>query len=222
MNLLWMWLTIPLCSWKSKFYFFFSFFSFYLLLSFPPPPPSSPPFFLWRFAYEPVMNAILIKNVFFFFIQFFLSSMWLFRHANGLVLTFAFPANVWKVFISFLYNPYLYSFPLSIRFNASNRYEREIKELKAELAMHDTLSNKSHVQYETYTETQRNDLNALLRKYLVEEIDDIEVFYLPFFSSLFLPSPFRPSILPLYEPKTGPPNPESIFENSEDAPLTAW
>ena len=65
----------------------------------------------------------------------------------------------------------------------NHRYEREIKELKAELAMHDTLTNKSHVQYETYTETQKNDLNAALRKYLAEEIDDIEV---PLFSSPIL------------------------------------
>lgn len=43
--------------------------------------------------------------------------------------------------------------------------------------MHDTLSNKSHVQYETYTETQRNELNATLRKYLAEEVDDVEVFF---------------------------------------------
>lgn len=41
--------------------------------------------------------------------------------------------------------------------------------------MHDTLSNKSHIQYETYTESQRNELNATLRKYLAEEIDDVEV-----------------------------------------------
>jgi kinesin family protein 6/9 len=73
------------------------------------------------------------------------------------------------------------------------KYEREIKELKAELAMHDTLSNKSHVQYETYTETQRNELNASLRKYLAEEIDDIEVspsfnllYSLPCYSLIFL------------------------------------
>lgn len=55
------------------------------------------------------------------------------------------------------------------------KYEREIKDLKAELAMHDTLSNKSHIQYETYTESQRNELNATLRKYLAEEIDDVDV-----------------------------------------------
>lgn len=62
-----------------------------------------------------------------------------------------------------------------------NRYEREIKELKAELAMHDTLSNKSHVQYETYTETQRQELSATLRKYLADEVDDIEVILLILF-----------------------------------------
>ena len=55
--------------------------------------------------------------------------------------------------------------------------------------MHDTLTNKSHVQYEAYTDLQRSELNSTIRKYLNEEIDDIEVInkhhpqpHLPFFS----------------------------------------
>ena len=55
------------------------------------------------------------------------------------------------------------------------RYEKDIKDLKAELAMHDALSGKSHVQYEPYTDAQRAELNLTLRKYMNEEVEDIEV-----------------------------------------------
>lgn len=47
--------------------------------------------------------------------------------------------------------------------------------MKAELAMHDALSGKSHVQYEPYTDAQRAELNLTLRRYMNEEIEDIEV-----------------------------------------------
>jgi kinesin family protein 6/9 len=57
------------------------------------------------------------------------------------------------------------------------KYEQEIKDLKAELAMHDTLANRSHIHYDPYTEEQRYDLNQMVKKYLSGQTDDIEVYY---------------------------------------------
>eukprot|EP01112_Ceratiomyxa_fruticulosa_P010632 TRINITY_DN2820_c0_g1_i1.p1 TRINITY_DN2820_c0_g1~~TRINITY_DN2820_c0_g1_i1.p1 ORF type:complete len:954 (+),score=259.19 TRINITY_DN2820_c0_g1_i1:209-3070(+) len=55
------------------------------------------------------------------------------------------------------------------------KYEREIKELRSELAMHDALSHKSLVVYDQYTDAQRADLNQVLRRFLSDEIEDVEV-----------------------------------------------
>ncbi|KAL7746323.1 hypothetical protein RI367_008331 [Sorochytrium milnesiophthora] len=52
------------------------------------------------------------------------------------------------------------------------KYEREIKELKQELAMHDTLSNRSHVQYEPFTEGQRSELQKKLKHWLDSKEED--------------------------------------------------
>ncbi|KAL3901744.1 MAG: hypothetical protein SGCHY_000372 [Lobulomycetales sp.] len=65
------------------------------------------------------------------------------------------------------------------------KYEREIKELKMELSMHDTLSNKSHVQYEPYSESQRSELAKVLRGFVDGEIDEIEVINLRQIRELF-------------------------------------
>lgn len=35
------------------------------------------------------------------------------------------------------------------------KYEKEIKELRQELAMHDTLANRGRITYETYTPEQQ-------------------------------------------------------------------
>ncbi|KAJ1338941.1 hypothetical protein BSLG_006576 [Batrachochytrium salamandrivorans] len=55
------------------------------------------------------------------------------------------------------------------------KYEREIKELKQELSMHDTLCNRSHIQYEQFSETQRHDLGRLVRAYIDNEEDELEI-----------------------------------------------
>ncbi|KAJ3110306.1 Kinesin-like protein kif9 [Phlyctochytrium bullatum] len=55
------------------------------------------------------------------------------------------------------------------------KYEREIKELKQELAMHDSLSNRSHVQYEPFGEQQRAELQKAVRAYLDEDEGELEV-----------------------------------------------
>lgn len=55
------------------------------------------------------------------------------------------------------------------------KYERQIKELKQELAMHDTLAGRSRVQYEEYTPDETKELEAKCSAYLSGEIQDIEV-----------------------------------------------
>lgn len=54
-------------------------------------------------------------------------------------------------------------------------YEEEIKSLKMELAMHDTLANRSNVSYETYTESQQFDLQQTIRRYVSGALPDIEI-----------------------------------------------
>jgi kinesin family protein 6/9 len=55
------------------------------------------------------------------------------------------------------------------------KYEREIKELKQELQMHDTLNNRTHIQYEPYSESQRQELQQRIKSYLEDEEDELEV-----------------------------------------------
>lgn len=55
------------------------------------------------------------------------------------------------------------------------KYEKEIRVLKQELAMHDTLANRSHVQYESFTESQRFELQKQLRHFLEHDGVDFEV-----------------------------------------------
>jgi kinesin family protein 6/9 len=55
------------------------------------------------------------------------------------------------------------------------KYEQEIKDLKAELAMHDALANRGRVNYEAYTDEQKYELQQQIRKFLAGDIDDIEV-----------------------------------------------
>jgi len=55
------------------------------------------------------------------------------------------------------------------------KYEREIRDLRQELAMHDTLANRSRVQYEDYTEEQRHQLHVQMKKWVNNEIEELEV-----------------------------------------------
>lgn len=55
------------------------------------------------------------------------------------------------------------------------KYEREIKELKQELAMHDTLANRTNIQYESFTPEQQAEMRGVVNKYIKEEIQEIEV-----------------------------------------------
>lgn len=55
------------------------------------------------------------------------------------------------------------------------KYERQVKELKQELAMHDTLAGRSRVQYEDYTPDEQRELEAKVKAYLNEDIQEIEI-----------------------------------------------
>ena len=57
---------------------------------------------------------------------------------------------------------------------AIKRYEKEIRDLKQELAMHDTLSNRGRVNYDTYSNEELMKIKTLTRQYLTGEIEDIE------------------------------------------------
>jgi kinesin family protein 6/9 len=46
------------------------------------------------------------------------------------------------------------------------KYERQIKELKQELMMHDTLSERSNVMYDEYTSEQRLQMQQWVRSYV--------------------------------------------------------
>lgn len=54
------------------------------------------------------------------------------------------------------------------------KYEKEIKELKQELAMHDTLANRGRINYESYSPEQQYQQQVLAKKFLDGEIEDIE------------------------------------------------
>jgi kinesin family protein 6/9 len=55
------------------------------------------------------------------------------------------------------------------------KYEREIRDLKQELSMHDTLTNRSHIQYEPFTESQKVELQKQLKNFIDNEEEEIEV-----------------------------------------------
>jgi kinesin family protein 6/9 len=52
------------------------------------------------------------------------------------------------------------------------KYEREIRDLKQELAMHDTLANRGSINYDT--EASERDQYQLAKQFLTGEIDDID------------------------------------------------
>ena len=55
------------------------------------------------------------------------------------------------------------------------KYEREIRDLKLELAMHDTLVGRGRINYEPYTPEQQFEQQKLAQKFLDGEIEDISV-----------------------------------------------
>ncbi|CAK9043336.1 unnamed protein product [Durusdinium trenchii] len=55
------------------------------------------------------------------------------------------------------------------------KYERQIKDLKQELAMHDTLAGRSRVQYEEYAPDEQKELQDKVQMYLEGDLQEIEV-----------------------------------------------
>lgn len=52
--------------------------------------------------------------------------------------------------------------------------EKEIRDLKQELAMHDTLANRGRVNYDAYSNEEAHKVETLTNQYLEGEIEDIE------------------------------------------------
>lgn len=57
---------------------------------------------------------------------------------------------------------------------AIKRYEKEIRDLKQELAMHDTLANRGRVNYDNYSNEDLFKIKSLTTQFLNGEIEDIE------------------------------------------------
>jgi len=55
------------------------------------------------------------------------------------------------------------------------KYEREIKELKHELSMHDVLNSKLNIQYEPYTDNQKYELRKQIKTYIENENEEIPI-----------------------------------------------
>ncbi len=55
------------------------------------------------------------------------------------------------------------------------KYEREIRDLKAELAMHDTLTGRGRIAYEPYSPEQQYEQQLLAQKFLTNEMDDVNI-----------------------------------------------
>jgi kinesin family protein 6/9 len=68
------------------------------------------------------------------------------------------------------------------------KYERQIKDLKQELAMHDTLAGRSRVQYEEYSPDEQAVLETKVQMYLDGEIQEIEVQSLRMYMRLLVSS----------------------------------
>lgn len=54
------------------------------------------------------------------------------------------------------------------------KYEREIRDLKQELAMHDTLTNQKRINYDQYSPEQQYEIQQVAQKFLDGDLEDIE------------------------------------------------
>ena len=57
---------------------------------------------------------------------------------------------------------------------AIKRFEKEIRDLKQELAMHDTLANRGRVNYDTYSRDELTKVKQITNQYLSGDIEEIE------------------------------------------------
>lgn len=65
------------------------------------------------------------------------------------------------------------------------KYEHEIKALKQELAMHDTLANRGAVSYEAFTPEQQTEIKHVVRDYISGDIQSIDVINLRQINEIF-------------------------------------
>lgn len=54
------------------------------------------------------------------------------------------------------------------------KYEWEIRDLKQELAMHDTLTNQKRINYDQYSPEQQYEIQQVAQKFLDGDLEDIE------------------------------------------------
>ena len=55
------------------------------------------------------------------------------------------------------------------------RYEREIRDLKQELAMHDTLANRGKIIYDPYTPEEQFEMQKLAQQWLDASLEDFDI-----------------------------------------------
>ena len=55
------------------------------------------------------------------------------------------------------------------------QHEKEIRTLRQELAMHDTLTNRSQISYEPLSESQIHDVREQVKRFLAGELNEIEL-----------------------------------------------
>ena len=55
------------------------------------------------------------------------------------------------------------------------KYQREIRELKQELAMHDVLANRTGISYDAFTPEQQAEVRGNVTRYINDEIQELQV-----------------------------------------------
>jgi len=55
------------------------------------------------------------------------------------------------------------------------KYKRQVRELRQELAMHDSLANRSSVQYDDFTPEQRQEVYEMVDAYMTDKIPEIKI-----------------------------------------------
>lgn len=66
------------------------------------------------------------------------------------------------------------------------KQEREIRDLKLELAMHDTLAGRGRITYDPYSPKEQNKQQEIAEKYLKGEMEDIQIESLRQVKELFI------------------------------------
>lgn len=56
-----------------------------------------------------------------------------------------------------------------------HKYEKEILHLRKELAMYDTLTNRNQINYEPFSDVQVRDIRQQVRKFIDNDINDIDI-----------------------------------------------